>query len=222
MTLAPLRRPRNDTPMDTQLPARPVLLEPDFTLVDKPSMQAITTAEWRVIEAQRVPYFKGRQAREVLALLQAASADPSFGYAISMYEHGLQAATIALQAGEDEEYVVMALLHDIGFTIAGPSHGEFSAALLRPYISERHRWILEMHQVFGHPHLLAHPDTGADGRARFQGHPHYAATARFVERYDQPAIDRSLPILPLAAFAPMVHRLFDRPPAARFAAPFVD
>lgn len=197
-------------------PARPALHEPDFAIIEKPAMDAITRAEWRVIETQRSRYMDGRQAREVLALLRTAQEDASFGYPVSMYDHGLQAATLALQAGEDEEYVVVALLHDIGFTIAGPSHGEFSAALLRPYISERNRWVLEMHQLFGYPHMLEHPDVTVDERERFRGHPHFAATADFVARYDQGSIDSRVPTLPLAAFEPMVHRLFARPPAARF------
>lgn len=199
------------------LPPRPALFAPDAVMVDKPSMDAITTAEWRIIEAQRARSFHGLQARLVLDLLNSAAADPSFGYAVSMYTHGLQAATLALEAGEDEEFVVVCLLHDIGFTIAGPSHGEFSAALLRPYISERNRWTLEMHQLFGFPHMQAHPDVTTDERERFRGHPHFEATADFVARYDQATVNPGLKIYPVAAFEPMVHRLFARPPAPRFA-----
>jgi predicted HD phosphohydrolase len=213
----PLLQPMADRNQVCQatLPARPEPFEAGFVIVEKPAMDAITRAEWRVIEAQRSRYMAGRQAREILALLRAAQEDASFGYAVSMYDHGLQAATLALQAGEDEEFVVVALLHDIGFTIAGPSHGAFSAALLRPYISERNRWVLEMHQLFGYPHMLEHPDVTVDERERFRGHPHFAATADFVARYDQGAIDSSVPTLPLAAFEPMVHRLFAKPPTAR-------
>src|SRR5690625_3995924 len=36
------------------------------------------------------------------------------GYRISRYEHSLQAATRAYRAGEDEDMIVGALLHDIG------------------------------------------------------------------------------------------------------------
>lgn len=204
--------------MKPKLPPRPPMFEPGAVMIEKPTMAAITEAEWRVLEAQRVRHNEGRPARAVLDLLRTASADPSFGYAISMYAHGLQAATLALQAGEDEEFVVVCLLHDIGFTVAGPSHGEFSAALLRPYISERNRWVLEMHQLFGFPHMSAHPEIHTDESARFRGHPHFEATADFVARYDQNAVDPRIPILPLEAFEPMVHRLFARQPNARYQA----
>ena len=40
------------------------------------------------------------------------------GFAVDRYEHSLQTATRAYRDGKDEEYVVCALLHDIGDTIA--------------------------------------------------------------------------------------------------------
>ena len=56
------------------------------------------------------------------------------------------------------------------------------------------------------------------GSARFkEGHPHYEAAADFVARFDQNAIDPTMPTYPIEAFAPMVHRLFARPPSKRFA-----
>jgi len=162
------------------------MFEAGAVMIEKPSMSAITRAEWQVLEAQR-----------------------------ARHDQGLQAATLAMQAGRDEEFVVVCLLHDIGFTCAGPSHGEFSAALLRPYISEQNRWVLEMHQLFGFPHMHDHPDVTIDEHERFRGHPHFAATADFVARFDQNAVDPTIPILPVAAFAPMVHRLFATPPRPR-------
>ena len=198
-------------------PTRPALLRPDFAYAEKPTMDAMDGADWRLIEAQRPVFMHGRQAREVLALFETARPDPSFGYAISMYDHGLQAATMALQAGCDEEFVVVALLHDIGFTIAGPSHGEFSAALLRPYISERNRWVLEMHQLFTGHHTHDHPTLDGHEADRFIGHPYFADAADFVARFDQNAIDPAMPVYPIEAFAPMVHRLFAKPPSRRFA-----
>jgi predicted HD phosphohydrolase len=199
-------------------PGRPALWRPDFALVEKPALDALTGAEWRLIEAQRKAYMQGRQAELVLGLFEAARDDASFGYALSMYAHGLQAATMALQSGADEEFVVVALLHDIGFTMAGPSHGEFAASLLRPYISERNRWVLEMHQVFQTHHAHDHPHFDSHERERFNGHPFFADAADFVARFDQNAIDPNYPTLPIAAFAPMVRRLFARPPGRRFEA----
>ena len=46
------------------------------------------------------------------------------GYQVSRLEHSLQSATRALRAGESEEMVVAALLHDIGDELAPMNHSE--------------------------------------------------------------------------------------------------
>src|ERR1700744_2187083 len=49
------------------------------------------------------------------------------GYQVPRYEHSLQSATRALRHGRDEEYVVMALLHDIGDSQALHTYFEMTA-----------------------------------------------------------------------------------------------
>jgi phosphonate degradation associated HDIG domain protein len=56
-------------------------------------------------------------ADEVLAIYAARGAEAYFGEAVSMTEHGLQAACFAQSAGAPEALVVAALLHDIGHLI---------------------------------------------------------------------------------------------------------
>ena len=70
------------------------------------------------------------------------------GYPISRLEHSLQSATKALKAGEDEEIIVAALLHDIGDELAPMNHSEYAAAILKPYVSEKTHWIVEKHGEF--------------------------------------------------------------------------
>ena len=56
-------------------------------------------------------------AREVELILQLfrEHGDSQYGFeAVSQLEHGLQTATLALQAGASETLVAAALLHDIG------------------------------------------------------------------------------------------------------------
>jgi len=55
---------------------------------------------------------------EILALYDARGAAAYFGEAVSMTEHGLQAAHFAEQAGARDTVIVAALLHDIGHLIA--------------------------------------------------------------------------------------------------------
>ena len=70
------------------------------------------------------------------------------GYQVSRYEHSLQSATRAHRDGRSEEYVVAALLHDIGDELAPYTHGEMVAAVLRPYIAPEICWIVKHHGLF--------------------------------------------------------------------------
>jgi [1-hydroxy-2-(trimethylamino)ethyl]phosphonate dioxygenase len=55
---------------------------------------------------------------EVLALYAARGTAAYFGEAVSMTEHGLQAAHFAELAGERDAVIAAALLHDIGHLVA--------------------------------------------------------------------------------------------------------
>ncbi|MGL1503038.1 HD domain-containing protein, partial [Vibrio parahaemolyticus] len=63
-------------------------------------------------------------------------------------EHSVQTATRAHRAGMDEEYVVCALLHDIGDTLGSANHADIGAAILKPFVSEKNHWMLENHGIF--------------------------------------------------------------------------
>ena len=88
----------------------------------------------------------------------------SAGYQISRLDHSLQAATRAHRAGEDEETVVCALLHDIGDYLAPANHSEVAAAMLRPYVSEKNYWMVKHHGVFQGYYYFEH--VGMDPNAR--------------------------------------------------------
>src|SRR6266536_2637634 len=70
------------------------------------------------------------------------------GYQVTRYEHSLQSATRAHREGRSEEYVVAALLHDIGDELAPYSHSQMVGAILRPYVSEDICWVVAHHGVF--------------------------------------------------------------------------
>jgi hypothetical protein len=48
-------------------------------------------------------------------------------------------------------------------------------------------------------------------RDQYRGHPHFEATAQFCHLYDQNSFEPSFKSMPLEAFGPMVHRVFERP-----------
>lgn len=195
-------------------PARSPLLRADMGYVKKPKLDDFGAAEWVRLRDQRRVFDAELQAAHVLRALESSAADPAFGYQVNNFRHSLQAATAAMQDGRDEEYIVVTLFHDVGFTICPGSHGAFAAAMLSPYVSDASRWILERHQIFQAHHCHDHPDEAVDpdGRERWRGHEHFAATAEFVEHYDITTIAAGLPEAPLSVFAPMVKRLLTRPP----------
>ena len=184
--------------------------EPDWLRASAGAMSAFGRADWIALDRQRDELLVREKPRVVLDLFSALGAEPSFGYEINMQGHGLQAATFALRDGRDEETVVVALLHDIGFTLARDTHGAFAAMVLGPHISEANRWMLVHHQVFLDHHVPDHPAVDRDARERWRGHPHFEWTATFVDRYDQAAVSAGAEILPLEAFRPMVHRVLGR------------
>ena len=188
------------------------LLDPNWSYVERPTLDDFTVADWSVLNRQRGPYYSVEQARQALRLLEGSRDDPSFGYEVNNFRHCLQTATAALQDGRDEEYVVMALLHDVGFVVCPTSHGAFAAELLAPYVSDFTRWALERHMFFQAVHCAHSPGIDPNVRERWRGHPHFEATAEFVARYDITTIRCGLPEAPIAVFEPMVRRIFARPP----------
>ncbi len=148
-------------------------------------------------------------------MLADSEHDATFGYRVNNYRHCLQSATLALRDGLDEEDIVVCLLHDIGFIACPDSHGEFAAALLGCYVSERNHWMLERHAFFQDAHSPHHPVANPRERERWRGHPHFEWAATFVDRYDQAAIDPHYDCAPLSEFEPMVMRLFAQTPRVR-------
>lgn len=194
---------------------RSPLLDPAWHYVEKPTLDDFRAADWHQLNLQRSIYYADQQAKQALRLLVVGRDDPSFGYQVNNYRHCVQAATLALQDGRDEEYVVMALLHDIGFVACPKTHGEFAAQLLAPYISEANTWLLDRHMYFQAIHCRELEGTDRFVRDRWRGHPAFEATAEFVAKYDQNTISPHLPEAPLTVFEPMVHRVFARPPRQR-------
>lgn len=183
---------------------------PDWLRASAGAMSAFAPSDWLALDRQRDALLVHEKPRVVLELFESLAGEPSFGYEINMYRHGLQAATFALRDGRDEETVVVALLHDIAFTLARDMHGAIAAMVLGPHISEANRWMLVHHPVFLDHHTPGHPSVDRDARERWRGHPHFEWTATFVERYDQAAVSAAEEILPLDAFRPMAERVLAR------------
>ena len=135
------------------------------------------------------------------------------GYRVNRLEHSLQSATHAFTAGESEEMVVAALLHDIGDELAPASHSEMAAAILRPYVSERVYWIIKHHGLFQTYYYNHYFDKDRNVRDQFLDHPWYQDTVDFCKNYDQNCFDPDFESKPLDFFRPMVERVMSTPKA---------
>jgi predicted HD phosphohydrolase len=133
------------------------------------------------------------------------------GYQVTRYEHSLQSATRALRDGRDEEYVVMAVLHDIGDSLAPHTHSEMTGAILRPFVRPELVWICAHHGAFQLYYYGHHYDMDRNVRDRWAGHEHYSATVEFCERYDQNCFDPGYDSEPLSTFEPIVRRVCSEP-----------
>jgi len=168
-----------------------------------------TEEDWQKIIAANSVFAKGHVDR-IVAHLNLLKGDCG-GFPIDRLEHSLQTATRAFKAGMDEEYVVCALLHDIGDTLGVFNHPDIAAAILKPFVSEQNLWMVENHGIFQGYYFWHHIGLDRNARDQFRGHPAFEYTAQFCHLYDQPAFDGNYESMPLEAFVPMMHRVMARP-----------
>jgi predicted HD phosphohydrolase len=166
-------------------------------------------ADWTIIGGQ-FRGFAGGLADRVLTHLKLLDGDFG-GFPIDRMQHSLQTATRAHRDGRGEDYVVMALLHDIGDALGSYNHPEIGAAILKPFVSEEIHWICQNHGAFQGYYFFHFIGMDRDAREAFRGHPHFAACEEFCAKYDQAAFDPDYDSETLAFFEPMVRRVFARP-----------
>lgn len=182
--------------------------------IDFINMKDGTREEYQFLDRLWSEHNDGGHAENILTLLKTMQG-PKLGYKIDRYDHSLQSATRALRDGRDSEYVVAALLHDVGDAIAPENHSQAAAAILRPYISDKTWWIIQHHGIFQGYYFWHHIGGDRDARERFRDHPWFADCAEFCELYDQNCFDPDYENEPLETFLPMVKEVFSRQPWSR-------
>ena len=155
--------------------------------------------------------FAKKTADRILKFLSSLT-ETLEGYQVSRLEHSLQSATRALHAGESEEMIVAALLHDIGDELAPMNHSEYAASILKPYVSEKTHWIVEKHGEFQAYYYAHHLGGNRNKRDKYKGHKYFDACVNFCEKYDQCSFDPNYESYPLEKFEPMVRSIFARKP----------
>jgi predicted HD phosphohydrolase len=168
-----------------------------------------TKEDWQKIATAIEPYARALPDR-LIGHLKLLGGDCG-GFAVDRLEHCLQTATRAFRAGRDEEYVVCALLHDIGDTLGPRNHADVAGVIVEPFVSERNHWIVEKHGIFQGYYFFHYLGLDRDMREQYRGHPHFEATEEFCRLFDQTAFDPNFKSMPLEAFEPMVRRVFEKP-----------
>lgn len=168
-----------------------------------------TREDWATIAAHFGP-FAANGGKRVLDHLRLLDGDYG-GFPVDRLTHCLQTATRAHRDGRDDDYVVMALIHDIGDTLGAYNHPDIGAAILKPFVSEELHWVTAHHGIFQGYYFFHHLGMDRDMRENFRGHDHFEACAEFCEKYDQAAFDPGYDSAPLSFFEPMVMKLFERP-----------
>jgi predicted HD phosphohydrolase len=132
------------------------------------------------------------------------------GYKITRLGHSLQSATRAWRDGADIDWVVCALLHDIGDIYAPYNHDEYAASILRPFVREQCSWCVQTHGDFQMVYYGHHVGGNPNKRDQFAGHAYFDDCAQFCERWDQSSFDPDYDTLTIDFFAPMVREVFAR------------
>ena len=72
-----------------------------------------TQADYDLLDRRERAFFAAHLPDQILAALDRLRAVDT-GFQVNRLDHSLQSATRAMRDGADEEYVVAALIHDIG------------------------------------------------------------------------------------------------------------
>ncbi|MFL2771089.1 MAG: HD domain-containing protein [Rhodospirillaceae bacterium] len=180
---------------------------------DDPTDNGKEFAPWVLDNIRKSEFAKGFVDRVLVHLreLHQTRAEGSAFSKVTRLEHCLQTATLAYKAGEDEEYVVVSTLHDIGDLLAPFNHGEFAAAMLEPFVSEKNHWLVANHHTFQGYHYFEDIGLNRNLRDKFNGHPWFEDAINFCENYDMPAFNPELDHMSLEDLEPMIRRLLMAP-----------
>ena len=168
-----------------------------------------TALDWKIIAAHN-QQLASDVASRVLDHLKLLEGDNG-GFSVDRMEHSLQTATRAYRANKSDEYVVCALLHDIGNTLGSYNHPDIAVAILKPFVTEDHLWMVEKHGIFQGYNFFHHLGLDRNMRDQFEGHPAYDLTVEFCQEFDQTAFDPSYDSMALEEFVPAVEELFAEP-----------
>ena len=168
--------------------------------------------DYEFLNRHETEYAKGTAGRLLKALVELD--EGLSGYKITRLGHSLQSATRAFEDGADIDWIVSALLHDIGDIYAPYNHDEYAATIIRPFVREQCSWVVEKHGDFQLTYYGHHIGANPNKRDVYNGHPYFEDCAVFCERWDQSSFDPDFKNRSVEFFKPMVEKVFSRKPYA--------
>jgi predicted HD phosphohydrolase len=173
------------------------------------AMKDGTREDYEILAKLEKP-FLALTADRILTELRQSGETTLEGYQITRLEHALQSGTRAMRDGADIDWIVGALLHDIGDGLAPQNHDRMSAEVIRPFVRWDVAWTVEHHGIFQMLYYAHHYNWDRNARDRFRDHPVFKNCEQFCERWDQSSFDPEYPMEPLDTFEPMVKEIFNR------------
>jgi predicted HD phosphohydrolase len=166
--------------------------------------------DYDFLTKHEIDHTKGTADRLLSALVELD--EGLSGYQITRLGHSLQSATRAWRDGADIDWVVSALLHDIGDIYAPYNHDEYAATILKPFVREQCRWVMEKHGDFQLAYFGAHVGADPNKRDMYMGHKYYDDCEAFCKNWDQTSFDPDYDTFDISFFADMVKQVFARSP----------
>lgn len=183
-----------------------------MALVSFTEMKHGSKADYEILDKHHKENARGLADR-VLKMLDDMD-EMETGYQIDRRRHALQSATRAWRDGADEDWIVSALLHDLGDHLAPFSDGHLPAAIVKPFVREQCHWVVGYHtlfQTFYYAHLFGNDPNGRDVHRE---NPYFEDCVEFCEIWDQNSFDPDYDDEPLSFFEPIVRDVFSRKPYA--------
>lgn len=170
-------------------------------------MDQSTKADWDIIVGAVIEHAHTKVAGQVISQLETLRGDHG-GFAVDRLTHCLQTAHLAEQAGKDDEYIVCALLHDVGDVLAPFNHPDIAAGILKPYVSEANHWMVQNHGTVQGYYYFHHLGLDRDARDALKGHEFYDHCEEFCAKFDMPAFDPEATAPPLSYYVPLLDAMF--------------
>ena len=184
--------------------ARPSVEIPDGRATFR-SFEESTAEDWAIIVPQ-LAITQGMVADRVIGLMADLRQDYG-GFPVDRLEHSLQTATRAERDGRDNEYVLCALLHDIGDTLSPYNHPAIAASIVKPFVSEANHFMVLNHGEFQGYYFWQYLGMDHNARDQFADSPHYDHTEEFCAKYDQTAFDPDYTSNSLEYYEPLIREL---------------